>query len=268
MTTVASTISERSDAIVEEFGHFDDWLGRYEYLIELGKDLPLIDDEYKTDAFRVRGCQSQVWLRPELSDGRMYFKADSDALITKGLIALLVRALDGEPAERIVDADLSFLDRIGMNEHLSPTRKNGLAAMIGKIRDYAKAVSSTGGLPESTDAGGANGEAREPAGESEIETIRSNIVDAIKLVYDPEIPVNVYDLGLIYDILVYPDRTVKIVMTLTTPNCPAAGILPNQVETRAANVDGVAEARVELTFDPPYSLEKMSDEAKLELGFL
>lgn len=262
MDTV-QTIQDRADAIVEEFSFFDDWLGRYEYLIELGKDLPLIDDAYKTDAFRIRGCQSQVWLKPALVDGRLHFTADSDALITKGLIAILIRVLSGETPSAVADADLSFLDKIGMNEHLSPTRKNGLSAMVDKMRQYATAVQASGELPEPPQEG-------EDASDVQFDedALRENITDALRLVYDPEIPVNVFDLGLIYDILIYPDRTVKIIMTLTTPNCPAAGILPAQVETRAANVDGVAEARVELTFDPPYTPDRMSEAAKLELGFL
>ena len=144
MMETTSTIDERAAQIVEEFSFFDDWLGRYEYLIELGKELPLIDDAYKTDAFRIRGCQSQVWLRPELEDGRLRFKADSDALITKGLIALLVRVLDGESPANVADADLAFLEQIGMNEHLSPTRKNGLNAMVERIRAYARAARESG----------------------------------------------------------------------------------------------------------------------------
>ncbi len=262
METV-QTIQDRAAAVVEEFSFFDDWLGRYEYLIELGKELPLIEDKYKTDAFRIRGCQSQVWLKPDLIDGRLHFTADSDALITKGLIAILVRVLSGETPDAVAGADLSFLDEIGMNEHLSPTRKNGLSAMVDRMRQYASAVQTSGALPEPESD--TPSESDEPFDE---EALRENITDALRLVYDPEIPVNVFDLGLIYDILIYPDRTVKIVMTLTTPNCPAAGILPAQVETRAANVDGVAEARVELTFDPPYTPDRMSEAAKLELGFL
>jgi cysteine desulfuration protein SufE len=276
MMPTTTTIQDRADSVVEEFSYFDDWLGRYEYLIELGKQLPLIDAQYKTDEYRIKGCQSQVWLKPSVNDGLLHFEADSDALITKGLVALLVRVLDGESPADILDADLSFLDRIGMNEHLSPTRKNGLSAMVAKIRNYAKAVETTGQLPGPSDdealAGSDNARRAqapgEPASAGEIQSIRENVIDALKLVYDPEIPVNVYDMGLIYDVFVYPDRTVKIRMTLTTPNCPAAGILPSQVETRAANVEGVSEARVELTFDPPYSIALMSDAAKLELGLL
>ena len=131
-----------SGEIVDEFAFFDDWFGRYEHLIDLGKDLPIIDDQYRTDEFRIRGCQSQVWLHPSSVEGHIYFTADSDAMITKGLISLLIRVLNGRRAEEIIGADLSFLDTIGMKEHLSPTRKNGLDAMIKQIKLYALALSS------------------------------------------------------------------------------------------------------------------------------
>jgi cysteine desulfuration protein SufE len=134
------TIAARAAEVVEEFSFFDDWMGRYEYLIELGKALPLIEDRYKTEAFRIHGCQAQVWLRAEQEDGHMCYKADSDAMITKGLIALLVRVLNGQTPEAVAAADLDFLDDIGMKEHLSPTRKNGLDAMISQMKRYAEAL--------------------------------------------------------------------------------------------------------------------------------
>lgn len=137
------TIEVRAQQIVEEFALFDDWMGKYEYLIELGKSLPPIEPEYKTDAFRIHGCQSQVWIRPEFREGRLYFKGDSDALITRGLVALLIRVLSGQPPEAIVNARLDFLDEIGLKAHLSPTRKNGLAAMIEQMRRYAQAYLQT-----------------------------------------------------------------------------------------------------------------------------
>lgn len=138
----ATSIQEREREIVEEFSLFDDWMGRYEYLIELGAALPLIEDCYKTDEYKIKGCQSQVWLRPEYRDGRIHFRADSDAIITKGLIALLIRVLDGQQAADIATAPLQFIDEIGMKEHLSSTRKNGLASMIGQIRSYASSVAA------------------------------------------------------------------------------------------------------------------------------
>lgn len=135
--TTEMNIQERQHDIVEEFGFFDDWFEKYEYLIELGDQLPMIEDEYKTDAFRIHGCQAQVWLRPEYKDNLVFFKADSDAAITRGLIALVVRVLNGQPREDIRSASFDFLDRIGMKEHLSPTRKNGLNAMIEQVKNYA-----------------------------------------------------------------------------------------------------------------------------------
>ena len=131
------TISEREQEIVDEFSLFDDWMGRYEHLIELGKTVPPIEEEYKTDTYRVHGCQAQVWLRAEEKDGRLYFFADSDAHITKGLIALLIRVLSGLPPEEIAGARLAFLEKIQLQEHLSPTRKNGLAGMIRQMKRYA-----------------------------------------------------------------------------------------------------------------------------------
>ena len=130
-------ISEQEAAIVEEFALFDDWMGRYEHLIELGKDLPLIAPELQNDEHRIRGCQSQVWLHAYAEDSRVFFKANSDAAITKGLIAILVRVLSGQTPQDIIDAKLDFLEEIEMKEHLSPTRKNGLDAMIKQMKLYA-----------------------------------------------------------------------------------------------------------------------------------
>ena len=136
----ALTIADREREVVDEFAMFDDWMGRYEYLIELGKALPPLDEAYRTDEFKIRGCQSQVWVHPVLRDGRVYFEGDSDALITRGLVALLVRVLSDQPPRAVAEADLAFLDRIGMQEHLSPTRKNGLASMIRQMKLYAVAL--------------------------------------------------------------------------------------------------------------------------------
>lgn len=137
---VPDTIAEREQEIIEDFALFDDWMGRYEYLIEQGKSLPLIDPAYQIDAYKIRGCQSQVWLQAEGDEAQVQFRANSDAAITKGLIALLIRVLSGQPAAAIAEADLGFLDQIEMKEHLSPTRKNGLNAMIKKMKLYAAAL--------------------------------------------------------------------------------------------------------------------------------
>jgi len=136
------SIDKKEKDIVEEFSLFDDWMAKYEYLIELGKDLPLIDSKYKTDEFKVKGCQSQVWLSAELKDGRIYYKADSDAVITKGMIALLIRVLSGQKPEEVAEAKLDFINKIGMKEHLSPNRSNGLTAMISYMIKYALTYSA------------------------------------------------------------------------------------------------------------------------------
>ena len=133
------SINQIQDAIIEEFSFFGDWLEKYEYIIELGKDLPLIDEQYKTEDYLVRGCQSKVWLHANLEDGKVVFKADSDTVITKGIIALLIRVLSGHSPQEILDADLYFLDKIGLKEHLSPTRANGLVSMLKQMKLYALA---------------------------------------------------------------------------------------------------------------------------------
>jgi cysteine desulfuration protein SufE len=133
------SINDIQDAIIEEFAVYDEWLDKYEYLIDLGRDLPLAEEADKTEGNLIDGCQSRVWLvcRRE-SDGRLYFRADSDAIITKGIISLLVRIFDGQTPADILAADLYFIDAIGLKENLSPTRAGGLAAMIKRIREIAE----------------------------------------------------------------------------------------------------------------------------------
>jgi len=140
--TGIDTIQERAGELVAEFEMFDDWMDRYQHLIDLGDDLPLIDDAYRTDEYRIKGCQAQVWVRAEPDGERIRFTADSDAQITKGLIAILLRVLNDQPAKAVAGAELGFLDDLEMKEHLSPTRKNGLDAMIKQIRLYAAAVAA------------------------------------------------------------------------------------------------------------------------------
>ena len=135
-------IQSRATELVEEFAMFPDWMDKYQYLIDQGKELPIIEDEYRTDEYRIRGCQAQVWLRARSDNGTVDFRADSDALITKGLIAILLRVLNHQPAGDVAKAELGWLDEIGMKEHLSPTRKNGLDSMIKQIRMYAAAIAS------------------------------------------------------------------------------------------------------------------------------
>lgn len=137
------TINEAQDQIVEEFSIFDEWLDRYNYLIELSSELPAIAPEHKTDQYVIKGCQSRVWVDARLSDdGKMYFTADSDAIITKGIIALLVRVLDGHTPAEVRDADLYFIDKIGLAQNLSPTRANGLLAMIRQMKLFATAYAA------------------------------------------------------------------------------------------------------------------------------
>ena len=133
------TIQEIQNDIVDEFSMFDDWMQRYEYMIELGKSLPLIDDQYKTDDNLIKGCQSKVWVHAELNGDRLVFTADSDAIITKGIIAILIRAFSNQKPKDIIDADTAFIDEIGLKEHLSPTRANGLVSMVKQLKLYAVA---------------------------------------------------------------------------------------------------------------------------------
>ncbi len=130
-------IPEIESRIIEEFSMFDDWMDKYNYLIDLGKTLPVIEEQYKTDQYLITGCQSKVWLHASLKDGRVIFRGDSDAIITKGIVNLLIRVLSDQTPEDIIETKLSFIDHIGLQEHLSPTRSNGLSAMIKQMKLYA-----------------------------------------------------------------------------------------------------------------------------------
>jgi cysteine desulfuration protein SufE len=131
------SIAEIEQEIIEEFEVYDDWMDKYEYIIELGKDLPLIDEKYKTEDKLIKGCQSRVWVNAEKKDDVMLFTADSDAIITKGVIALLIRVLSNQKPSDIATTDLNFIKAIGLQEHLSPTRANGLVSMIKQLKLYA-----------------------------------------------------------------------------------------------------------------------------------
>jgi cysteine desulfuration protein SufE len=133
------TIQEIQNEIVDEFSMFDDWMQRYEYIIELGKTLPLIDEKFKTEENIIKGCQSKVWLQGEEQNGKIAFTADSDAILTKGIIAILIRAFSNQKPADILKANTDFIDEIGLKEHLSPTRANGLVSMIKQIKMYALA---------------------------------------------------------------------------------------------------------------------------------
>ncbi|TCN63891.1 SufE family protein [Acetobacteroides hydrogenigenes] len=138
------TVQEVEDQIVEEFSIFDDWMDRYNYLIELSKDLPLIEEKEKNEQNVIKGCQSRVWVNAEYQNGKIHFTADSDAIITKGIIALLIRVLSDRTPQEILDNELTFIDKIGLKENLSPTRANGLLAMIKQMKLYALAYKTKG----------------------------------------------------------------------------------------------------------------------------
>ena len=132
-------INEIQDEIIAEFSDFDDWMDRYQMLIDMGSEQPPLEEQYKTEQNLIDGCQSRVWLQADMVDGKLQFRAESDAIIVKGIVALLVRVLSGHTPQEILDADLYFIDRIGLREHLSPTRSNGLGAMLKQMKMYALA---------------------------------------------------------------------------------------------------------------------------------
>lgn len=138
------TINERQDEIIEEFAGFDDWMDRYQLLIDLGNEQEPLDEKYKTEQNLIDGCQSRVWLQADYADGKIHFQAESDALIVKGIVTLLIRVLNDSTPQDILDANLYFIDEIGLKEHLSPTRSNGLLAMIKQMRMYAVAFAAKG----------------------------------------------------------------------------------------------------------------------------
>jgi cysteine desulfuration protein SufE len=246
MATEISGVTRRQQAIMEDFALFNDWSEKYEYLVDLGRQLPPMDDRYKTDAYLVKGCQSRVWLHGEVRNGRLYLQADSDAIITKGIIALLIKVYSGQPVEEIAKSDLRFIDAIGLKSHLSPTRSNGLVSMINHITSLA----ARHGMDQQ-------------AGETDDRRIR--MIAEIKQVYDPEIPVDIWELGLIYSIDIDEAGKVKVVMTLTSPACPVAGSLPLEVQERLMALDFVHDVDLQLVWDPPWSKANMSDEARLAL---
>ena len=135
-------IEEIENEIINEFEQFDEWLDKYNYLIELGKNLTLIDEQYKTDSYVISGCQSKVWLHATYTEGFIYFEADSDAIITKGIASLLIRVLSGKTPQEILDAESYFIEKTGLQQHLSPTRSNGLMSMVKQLKLYAMAYAN------------------------------------------------------------------------------------------------------------------------------
>jgi len=136
------TINEIQDELIDDFSFFEDWMAKYEYIIQLGKELPLISEEYRKDNFLIKGCQSRVWLHADYLNDKVVFTADSDAIITKGLVSLMIKVLSGQTALDILNADLYFIDEIGLKEHLSPTRANGLVSMVKQMKLYAMAINA------------------------------------------------------------------------------------------------------------------------------
>jgi|SRR5690606_7539648 len=141
------TINTKQDELIEDFSFFEDWMAKYEYIIQLGKELPLIDEQYKKPEYLIKGCQSQVWLHADLVDGKVVYTADSDAIITKGLVSLMVNVLSGHSAKEIAESELYFIDQIGLKEHLSPTRANGLLSMVKQMKMYALVMQAENNNP-------------------------------------------------------------------------------------------------------------------------
>ena len=139
MIESVSKIEEIEEGIIQEFALFDDWMDKYEHFIGLGKELPLIEESLKSEDLLIKGCQSRVWLHAKMEDGKVIFTADSDAIITKGIISLLIRVLSGQTPDVIINTDLNFIEHIGLKEHLSPTRSNGLVSMVKQMKLYALA---------------------------------------------------------------------------------------------------------------------------------
>ena len=254
------TLEEAKQAVIDDFSMYDEWLDKYEYLIELGKNLEEYPEESKTEDKLIKGCQSRVWLDSKVEDGKIWFKADSDAIITKGIISLLISVYSGRDPKEIAEDDFGFISQIGMKENLSPTRANGLVSMIARIKELAAEMIKV----EDTKSNGQEVLTAEDA--AELAPLYDNVVLAIKQVYDPEIPVNVYDLGLIYELVINKKHEAYIKMTFTAPTCPMADEVLAEVKKSVADVPGITGCEVELTFEPPWDQSMLSDEARVELG--
>ena len=254
------SLEEKKQAVIEEFSMYDEWLDKYEYLIELGKALEAYPEEEKTEDKLIKGCQSRVWLDYELKDGKLYFRADSDAIITKGIISLLLSVYSGRTPAEIAADDFGFVDAIGLRENLSPTRANGLVSMIETIKNAAKEMANQV-HPEESKA-----EVLTAEDVAALQPLYADVILALKQVYDPEIPVNIYDLGLIYELNIDKDRKVSILMTFTAPNCPMADEVMHEVEESVKRVPGVTGSKIELTFEPVWDRSMLSEEARVDLG--
>ena len=249
------SLEEAKKAIIEDFSMYDEWLDKYEYLIELGKNLEPYPEENKTEDKLIKGCQSRVWLDSKIEEGRIYFSADSDAIITKGIISLLISVYSGRTPKEIAGDDFGFINEIGLKENLSPTRANGLVSMIERIKELANSNLSSD-----------NDDVLTAEDAKALAPLYDNVVLALKQVYDPEIPVNIYDLGLIYELIINKKHEAYIKMTFTAPTCPMADEVLAEVKKSVADVPGITACEVELTFDPPWDHSMLSDEARIDLG--
>ncbi len=248
------TIEEKQQEIIEDFSFYDDWMDKYGYLIELGNELQPIDAQKKNEKNIIKGCQSRVWLHAELKDdGKVYFEGDSDAVIVKGLVALLLKVVSERTPQELLENELHFINDIGLSQHLSPTRSNGLLSMIKQIKLYAVAFDQLQHLIN--------------CNKKIMDKRIDQIIENLKEVYDPEIPVNVYDLGLIYNVDIDENSKVTVIMTLTAPGCPVVDLLIEDIREAVLKTEGVEDADIELTFEPPWDKSMMSEEARLELGF-
>ncbi len=257
------SLEEKKQAVIEEFSMYDEWLDKYEYLIELGKALEAYPEEEKTEEKLIKGCQSRVWLDYELKDGKLYFRADSDAIITKGIISLLISVYSGRTPAEIAADDFGFVESIGLKENLSPTRANGLVSMIDTIKWVANEMAAKA----KTAAGQADqGGVLTAEDVAALQPLYADVILALKQVYDPEIPVNIYDLGLIYELNIDKERKVSILMTFTAPNCPMADEVVHEVEESVKRVPGVTGCSIELTFEPVWDRSMLSEEARVDLG--
>ena len=259
------SLKEIQAEVIEEFSMFDEWLDKYEYLIDLGKKLEPYPEEKKTDEHLIKGCQSRVWLDWTVKDGKLFFIADSDAIITKGIISLLISVYSGRTPAEVAADDFAFLNEIGLKENLSPTRANGLVSMIETIKNAAATNESFAVEQQKPET--AQDEVLTADDVKELAPIYENVILALKQVYDPEIPVNIYDLGLIYELNVSKARNVYIKMTFTAPNCPMADEVMADVKASVEDVPGVTGCTIDLVFEPVWDQSMMTDEAKVILGF-
>jgi cysteine desulfuration protein SufE len=270
-TKIPPSPSVLQEQLAADFTLLENWEDRYQYLLELAKECPPLDESFKNDALLIKGCQSKVWLRAtSLPDGRLQFAADSDALLVKGIMTLLLKVFQHQKPSDILETTFDLHQKTGLQHHLSPNRANGLAGMLDRIRQLALLYrpAETSPLTPAVAVQEPQQANVESAKEPTFVETQDAVLNIIRTIYDPEIPVNIYDLGLIYGVEVRNGGVVHVTMTLTSPSCPVAGTLPGEVADKIRGVHGVSDVHVDLTFDPPWSQDLMSEEAKLELGFL